>query len=104
MEAFEAVKIALRDEDPDDEIIDYCLFIAESAILNRRYPFGYPENVTLDPRYRSLQVEAAIALYNKMGVEGQIVHSENGISRTWGITDVPQGLLNEIVPVSRVRR
>ena len=41
-------------------------------------------------------------MYNKLGAEYETSHSESGISRTWGSEDVPQQLLEEIVPVGKV--
>lgn len=73
------------------------LQFAGSKILNQRYP--YDETITEVPvRYQFLQVRIAAELYAKLGAEGQITHSENGISRAWDDADVAQGLLAEITP------
>jgi len=77
---------------------------AKYAILSRRYPFDdFPMNDTgtpiLENRYLDLQVRIAVHLYNKMGAEGQIAHSENGISRSWESGDIPESLLNQVTPL-----
>jgi hypothetical protein len=46
-----------------------------------------------------LQVRVAVYLYNKIGAEGQISHSENGISRGYEPGDIPESLLKEVTPL-----
>lgn len=57
---------------------------------------------TLEARYLDLQYRCAIDLYNRTGAEGQVSHSENGISRGWGAEWISQELLNEVVPMCGV--
>ena len=80
-----------------DDILTSYLNIAGSKILNRAYP--YDDSVDIVPRrYGYLQCEIAAYLLNKRGAEGQIAHSENGISRSYGSADVPEAMLSEVVP------
>ena len=80
----------------DDVLISY-LAIAGEKILNRAYP--YDDTVKEVPRrYGYLQCEIAAYLLNKRGAEGQVSHSENGISRTYGSADVPESMLSEVTP------
>ena len=80
----------------DDVLILY-LNIAGRKILNRAYP--YDDTVTDVPRrYDYLQCDIANYLLNKRGAEGQTSHSENGISRAYASADVPESMLNEVVP------
>ena len=80
----------------DDTLRSY-LKIAGSKILHRAYP--YDDTVTEVPtRYGYLQCEIAAYLLNKRGAEGEISHSENGISRTYGNADVPEDMLKEVIP------
>jgi hypothetical protein len=65
-----------------DNLLDDILETAKSKILNKRYPFG-ASKTELEARYLDLQVDLAIVLYNKMGVEGQTSHAENGVSRSY---------------------
>jgi hypothetical protein len=37
-------------------------------------------------------------MYNKLGVEGQTSHSENGVSRSYSSASVSEELLREITP------
>lgn len=120
-------RMRLRTDEPNDAVLLDCLESAKSAILARRYPYGnwptrnvdvfvppvtdeegnivspgYTENVeetVLEPKYSDLQYRCAIDLYNRTGAEGQVSHSENGISRGWGAEWISQELLNEVVPM-----
>lgn len=88
----------LAPETETDEVLDTMITLAEAEILNRLYPFGWPVR-TVPPavpfRYESLQVQLALELYSKRGAEGQTMHSENGISRSW---PEKSALLAKIVP------
>ena len=53
---------------------------------------------TVEDRYLITQVKIAIELYNKQGVEGQLMHSENGITRTYEHSGISKSLLDEIIP------
>lgn len=77
------------------------LSLAASKVLSRLYP--YDNAVTEVPaRYASVQVEIAAYMLNKRGAEGQISHSENGVSRSYEDGDIPQTLLRQITPMVRV--
>lgn len=80
----------------DDVLIAY-LTIAGRKIIERRYP--YDDTVTEVPsRYGVLQCEIATYLLNKRGADGEIAHSENGISRTYADADVPESMLADVLP------
>lgn len=55
----------------------------------------------VEQKYRNLQVRIALELYNKMGIEGQTGHSENGISRSFSSADVSFDILERITPVAK---
>ena len=63
------------------------------------FPMNDTGELILEPRYYDLQVRIAVYLYNKIGAEGQITHSENGISRSWESGDIPESLLNQVTPL-----
>ena len=80
-----------------DEILTSYLTIAGQKILNRAYP--YDDTVEEVPRrYGVLQCELAAYLLNKRGAEGEVSHSENGISRTYENADVPESMLRDVIP------
>lgn len=88
------------DERNIDVLVAY-LNIAGGIILKRLYPFG--SDVTEVPEcYRYRQLEIATYLINKQGAEGQISHSENGISRSYESASVPESMLKDITPYASV--
>lgn len=83
---------------PAEELLAY-IQIAGEVILSRRHPFGYTEGTEVPSRYENIQIQAALDLYNRRGAEGQIAHTENGISRTWAADHISSSLLKLITPV-----
>lgn len=80
-----------------DEVLTSYLNIAGRKIINRAYP--YDDTVTEVPRrYGYLQCDIATYLLNRRGSEGQLGHTENGISRTYASADVPESMLSEVIP------
>ena len=53
---------------------------------------------------QKIQLKVANYAINKIGAEGQIQHIENGIHRNYGSADVPDGMLQEIVPYAQAIR
>lgn len=79
----------------DDDLNAY-LNIAGRKIIEKAYP--YDDTITEVPRrYGVLQCEIATYLLNKRGAEGETLHSENGISRTYESADVPSSMLRDVI-------
>lgn len=90
----------IGEKDYDENLYFDYLSMAERKILNRRYPYGVPENVKGVPsEYEYLQIELAVVLFNESGAEGQSSHNENGVSRSWR-SEVQ--ILSEITPMASV--
>lgn len=97
-----ALKLAVMiPEASVDDLLTF-LGISEAIVLNRRYPFGYPDGTTVEPRYEMLQLQIAVEIYNRQGAEGEQSHSENGISRSYENAYVSSSLLKRIVPYAGV--
>ena len=90
-----ALAVTLAPDTDTDEVLDNVLADAEALVLNRMYPYGYPEESVVPARYERIQIQLAAELYSKRGAEGQIGHSENGITRSW---PEKSALLNRILP------
>lgn len=82
-EKIEAMSVAISPDVADKRVLETQLAEAEAMILNKMYPFGYPEDMALPSRYERLQIKLAVELYTQRGAEGQASHSENGVTRTW---------------------
>ena len=77
------LKIMISPDTDTDEVLGAMLTLSQSLILNKMYPFGYPEGSMVPSMYEHVQLELAVELYTRRGAEGQASHTENGITRTW---------------------
>lgn len=91
------VMVEADSEDWTDEILLTYLNISAQKIINKAYPYGNTIEV-VPTRYEMLQCEIAAYLLNKRGAEGELSHSENGISRSYENADVPNSMLDVITP------
>lgn len=94
-----AVKILIQPDSASDDLLGFLVDQAEAIVLNKRYPFGIPEQATVPVQYEQIQIRIAVELYSKMGAEGQTAHNENGIARTWESADISPSLLRGITPL-----
>ena len=86
--------LAIAPDIAENDVLQLELMAAETMILNKMYPFGYPDGTKVPARYEKLQIKLAVELYNQRGAEGQVSHSENGTTRMWGASSI----LAQIVP------
>ena len=92
-------RLKLRTNEPDDAILEDCLESAKAAIMARRYPFQeWPEE--LESRYLDLQCRCAMDIYAKIGAEGELSHSENGVNRGYESSWISESLLQEVTPLA----
>lgn len=92
-------KALANDDTLTDDLVTVYLNKAESAIRNRMYPFSMPaENFTVPSKYEMLQCELACRYISRRGGEGELVHNENGINRTYGSVN-DSDLLSEVMQV-----
>lgn len=101
-EKLQLLKALVGESDTEEVLLAY-LNIAGRKILNRAYPYG-TEETEVPTRYDFLQCEIAAYLLNKRGAEGQVGHSENGISRSYESADVPESMLGAVTPMVGVIR
>jgi hypothetical protein len=99
MEKAERLATLISPDTASPDLLTILLGQAEGIVLNKRYPFGVPENATVPAAYEHIQIQIALELFTKMGAEGQTAHSENGINRTYEAADVSPSLLRRIVPL-----
>ena len=102
VEKLTALKAMVGSSDSDEVLSTYLNF-AGSKIPAKAYPFQ--NDVSEVPtQYEYLQVEIAAYMLNKRGAEGETVHTENGISRTYENADVPTSMLKAVIPYCGVIR
>ena len=78
-----------------DATLEFYLDNASDIICDRR------NSNIVETKYLSVQLKMAIEMYNKIGAEGQISHSENGISRSYQSADISSSLLNQVIPMAK---
>lgn len=92
------LRLKLRTGEQDEAILSDCLESAKAAIMSRRFPYQeWPDEV--ETRYLDLQFRIAMDIYNKSGAEGEIAHSENGVSRSFESSWISESLLQEVTPM-----
>ena len=90
-----------NDADATDTVCDEYLAIASDLIMDKRYPFGIPNDASLPTQYEPLQCELGAWLFARRGALGEIVHNENGINRTYASADSCE-LLSRVTPFAKV--
>ena len=95
----------IPDEEVNAGLLNVYLQLAAQKILNKMYPYkeNY-EGLTVPDRYIGVQLKVACYMINKMGAEGEIQHIENGIHRNYGDADVPDKMLEDIMPFCQAIR
>ena len=98
-EKIERLGVLISPDTAETELLSALVEQAAGIVLNRRYPFGVPENAVVPTAYEHIQLQIAVELFSKMGAEGQTAHGENGITRSYESADVSPSLLRRIIPV-----
>ena len=84
-----------------DDVVNTFFQLSKNAILLKRFP--YLQDISekeLPSIYDSLCVRLAVYMYNKQGAEGEISHTENGVSIKWENGDLPESMMSEVIPMS----
>lgn len=89
------------DEQASADLISVYLEQAKEAILNRRYPFGYPNGTKVPKMYEFSQCKLAARYYLRRGAEGELIHNEDGVHRHYGSVQ-DEDILMEIIQVAKV--
>ena len=99
------LRTMIDDRKEDEEVLSVYLELAAGKILNRMYPYKESyDGLSVPDRYAEIQLKVAAYMLNKRGAEGQIQHIENGIHRNYGSADIPDAMLQEIVPYAQAIR
>lgn len=94
-EKIEIMRVGIAPDVAEDAVLAAEIDAAGAMILNKLYPFGYPEDTEVPRRYEQMQIKLAIELYTQRGAEGQASHTENGTTRTWPTVN---RILAQIIP------
>ena len=89
--------MTMLDDDVSTNVANIFLKAAEKAVINLAFPFGDGSEV-MPEKYEEEQIEIAAYLISKRGAEGEVSHSEGGVSRTYESGDIPLALRTRITP------
>mgnify|MGYP001187637373 CR=1 FL=1 len=103
MSQLDKLRELLGNPDDSDAILQFCLDRAKDIICDIR------NSDKVEEKYLNTQLSIAIEIYNKRGAEGQLVHNETGIDRTYSSADISPEIIRTITPVvktpfSKVRK
>lgn len=91
---------------PSYDTLSAYLALAEKTIIGwlyGAYPDGAPDTVVSVPaQYEDTQIMAVIVGLGLSGAEGQTVHNENGISRSFSYPDMAAYIRRRISPYAYV--
>lgn len=89
-------------DETDYDVISAFLEMAGDALCHYVDPFQMKEKSDLLETYGGVQTRIAAVWLNKRGADGQLSHSENGISRSYESGDIPSSILQELTPICGV--
>ncbi len=89
--------MTMLDDDVSTNVANTFLKAAEKAVINLAFPFG-DGTEEMPEKYEEEQIEIAAYLISKRGAEGEVSHSEGGVSRTYESGDIPLALRTRITP------
>lgn len=95
-EKVQLVQQLITDVSVTTTMIQSYLALAANRILNRVWPFGGAPS-EWPTQYDLVQVELTVRMVARRGGEGEISHSENGVSRTYGSVD-DEDILRTLTP------
>lgn len=95
-EKVQLVQQLITDVSVTTTMIQSYLALAADRILNRVWPFGGAPS-EWPTQYDLVQVELTVRMVARRGGEGEISHSENGVSRTYGSVD-DEDILRALTP------
>lgn len=103
-EKLNLTKTFLDVDDSLDAMLTAYLEAAEKEIIAWLYSLTkVPDDVTEVPtKYELTQIQAVVTGYSMQGAEGERIHSENGISRTFKYADMLEYIHRNVTPYARV--
>ena len=78
-----------------DAVLQFYLDNARDIICDIR------NSTEVESKYSTIQVKMAVEMFSKRGAEGQISHTENGISRMYEKADISPSLIMQITPMAK---
>jgi hypothetical protein len=87
-----------------DTLLQTYLDVAKREILAWRYSYAMADVFDVPVEYETTQVMAVVTGFSIRGAEGQTVHNENGISRTFQYADMVAYIRANVIPKAKSLR
>ena len=94
--------LAQDENPPSNEVLLAYLDIAKQEIISWRYSYTAQTITDVPAEYEMTQIYAVLAGFSQSGAEGELSHSENGVSRTWRHADMIAYIRAHVIPIARV--
>lgn len=103
-EKIESIKAILDIKDnTEDALLGTYLTLAKNEIIAWMYDGKEPETVVDVPKkYETTQIMAVVSGYTIRGAEGQKMHYENGVQRTFVYDDMVAYIHSHVIPMIEV--
>lgn len=105
-ELLESIKTYLGEDYDQRDDGKILIFLEEAVeeVCNRRYPFGFndQEKERAIEKYKSVIRKAAIYMYDRQGIEGEVSHSESGTSVTYESAGIPPSFFASVTPMCKL--
>lgn len=87
----------LKGQIPSVMLID---FVVEKYKQHRNFPYAMTDDVIEQDLYNHMSTiaMAVVDLYSKLGAEGEISHTENGVTRQYENAYVSTSIFNDVLP------
>ena len=105
VEKLAAIKTVLGFDDTSyDATINTYIDMAGSEIIGWRYSYSpnFSDVVDVPTEYEMTQVHAVVAGFSIRGAEGQSLHEENSIRRTFKYEDMVAYIRAHVIPIAGV--
>ena len=88
----------------EDARLSVYLSLASAEILSALYAVNgnVPSGATMPDKYEATQIMAVVEGYSQSGAEGETVHNENGINRTFRNADMTEYIRKSVTPYVKV--
>lgn len=95
------VETLVDDSTVTESVISAYLSLSLAKIMERLYPFDHSASLVLPSKYDVLHCELAARMIARRGGEGELIHNENGIQRTYGTVD-DEDILSRLTPMMKI--
>lgn len=91
-----AILSAVGETSPTADKVAQSQRIADLVTSTIKHLRGLNVTDELEPEYSALALEMSIYMWNKVGIDGSLTYSENGVSQTFTSESFPASMLGRI--------